>query len=71
MSCVTALQRRIAPVQLSDADYNLVENLSQQYKMSKSLAGGSVTFLNYKQKPQQSLEDYSNNINKLAADCDY
>ena len=72
VSCVTALQRRIAPVQLSDADYDLVvENLSQQYKTSKSLVGASVTFLNYKQKPQQSLEDYSNNLNKLAADCDY
>ena len=69
---VTDLQRRLKPVLLSDATYAVIEEkLLQQFEVKKSIVGASLTFMNRKQRPNESLENYAKELNDLAADCGY
>lgn len=72
MAIISELQRRIAPVQLSDATFALIEeHLIQQFSTAKSTIGASVQFLTCKHQQGQSLEDYSRKLNSLASVCNY
>jgi len=72
VSVISELQRRISPIQLRDATYDVIEeHLRQQYGTSKSTVGASVQFLTYKQQSGQSIEDYSRKLNSLASQCGY
>ena len=72
INVVTDLQRRIKPTKLSEATYDVLENkLVAQYEVKKSLIGASVQFLNRKQGPNESIEQYAKIINDLANNCKY
>lgn len=72
VNIITDLQRRIAPVLLSDASYDDLEtNLMSQFSIKKSTTGAAVKFLSYKQEQGQSIEHYAQTLNNLAAQCEY
>lgn len=72
LNVVTDLQRRIKPVKLSEVTYDLVvEKLTGQYEVKKSVIGASVQFLNHKQSPHESIENYAKTLNDLASLCKY
>lgn len=72
VSVVTDLQRRIKPALLSDISYEeIIEKLTSQFEVRKSIIGATVTFLNRKQQVTESIENYAKCINDLAADCKY
>ena len=55
VSVITDLQRRLKPVKLSEATYEqLVEKLTAQFIVKKSIVGASVRFLNRKQSDNES-----------------
>ena len=69
---ITDLQRRIAPKRLTDADYDeLEEQLRQRYSDKKSTVGAAVQFFRYKQEPGQTIEEYAQQVNFLATQCQY
>ena len=69
---VNALQRKLKPAKLTAATYeNLETLLISSYTVKKSVVGAAVTFVNRKQKPQESIEDYSKTLNELASRCEY
>lgn len=69
---VTDLQRRLKPILLTNVTYDeLLNKLRAQYEVKKSLAGAAVQFFNRKQKSGESIEDYAQDINNLAAQCEY
>jgi len=68
---ISEIQRRISPVLLTDATFDVLEqHLLQQYSSSKSTIGASVEFLSCKQG-HLGLEDYARKLNSLAALCKY
>ena len=72
ISVVTDLQRRIKPTLLSAATYEVLEaKLIGQYEVRKSIIGASVNFLNRKQGPNESIEQYAKILNDLANNCKY
>lgn len=69
---VTNLQQRLKPVLLSKATYSdLEQKLTAQYEIRKSTVGAAVQFLNRKQQPSESIEQFAKVINDLAASCRY
>lgn len=69
---ITSIQRRIAPKLLTTVDYDSVEEiLIQQYSVQQTFVAAAIQFLHYKQKPEQSIEEYGRNLNSLAAKCSY
>lgn len=72
ITAITDLQRRIKPVLLSAAKYDeLIEKLTSQYEVKKSVVGASVKFLNRKQTASESIETYAKVLNDLASSCNY
>lgn len=72
IAVITDLQRRIKPVKLSEATFQVLEDkLISQYEVKKSIIGATVKFLNYKQSSNESIENYAKSINDLAASCKY
>jgi hypothetical protein len=72
VSVITDLQRRIKPVLLSAATYDILEGkLTAQYEIKKSIVGAAVKFLNRKQGSGESIENYAKIINDLASSCVY
>ena len=68
----TDIQRRFKPKLLTDATYEDLEaNLRGSYGVNKSIIVLAVAFLNRKQKPQESIENYSKVLNELASQCKY
>ena len=71
-STISELQRKLQPVKLSAATYDtVVENLTLQFQVKKSLVGASVRFINRKQMINESIETYARALNVLANDCSY
>ena len=69
---LTNIQRRLKPTLLTDATYEEIEeNLVASYGVKKSLVGASVSFLNRKQKQQESIEEFSKALNQLASQCNF
>jgi len=69
---ITELQRRIKPVSLIDAGYDLViEKLKSQYEVVTSSVGATYKLFSRKQQPDETIESYSRALNDLAADCFY
>ena len=69
---ITDLQRRIAPKKLTEADYNeLEQQLRERYSDNKSTIGAAVQFFRYRQEPGQSIEEYAQQVNFLATQCQY
>ena len=67
---ITDLQRRIKPTKLSEATYALLEEkLTDQFSVKKSIVGAAVSFLNRKQQPEESIENYARTLNDLASHC--
>ena len=62
---ITDLQRRIAPKD------ELEEQLRQRYSDKKSTVGAAVQFFRYKQEPGQTIEEYAQQVNFLATQCQY
>ena len=49
-STISELQRKLQPIKLSAATYDvIVQNLTSQFEVKKSLVGASVRFINRKQ----------------------
>ena len=72
VSIISDLQRRLAPVLLTDASYDDIhDNLLQQFSSQKSTIGSSVQFLTCKQQHRQSFEEYARQLNSLASPCNY
>ena len=71
VSVISEIQRRIAPLLLTDATLDIIEkHLLQQYTVVKSTIGASVEFITCKQD-NLNLEDYARKLNTLAAACKY
>ena len=69
---VTELQRKLKPKKLSETSYDtIVQNLTLQYEVKKSIVGASVRFLNRKQLAGETIENFARQLNVLAADCSY
>ena len=69
---ITDLQRRIKPTKLTESTYAQLEaKLTEQFSVKKSLVGASVSFLNRKQQPEESIENYARVLNDLASNCRY
>ena len=72
ITILTDIQRRLKPKLLTNATYEELEaNLLGSYGVKKSIIGAAVAFLNRKQKPQESIENYSKVLNELASQCKY
>ena len=72
LQLVTDLQRRLAPQKLTETSYDeLIENLLQAHSVRQSVVGASVKFFTYKQRPEQSLEEYSKELRFLASKCNF
>ncbi|XP_068237075.1 uncharacterized protein [Palaemon carinicauda] len=72
VNVVTDVQRRLKPVKLSDATYeNIKEKLISQHEIKKSVIGATVQFLNRKQLPDESIENYARALNGLCSNCNY
>lgn len=72
VSVITDLQRRMKPTKLSEATYDAVlQKITSQFQVKKSLVGASVQFLNRKQQPSETIESYAKILNDLAASCEY
>ena len=72
VNLISSIQRRIAPKLLTDSDYDEVENiLLQQFSIKQTYVASAVKFLHCKQKPDQSIEEFGNELNSLAAKCNY
>lgn len=72
LNVITDLQRRISPVLLSEATYTILEEkLLTQYEVKKSVIGATVQFVNRKQLPTETIENYAKVINNLASSCKY
>ena len=72
VNIITDLQRRIKPVKLSAATYQELESkLITQYGTKKSIVGATVKFLNRKQSPGETIENYAKVLNDLASSCNY
>ena len=69
---LTDIQRRLKPVTLSNATYSEIEtHLISLFSSKKSIIGASVTFLNRKQLPEETIEQFANALNELASHCAY
>ena len=72
VNIVTELQRKLKPARLSQSSYNvIVEKLTSQYEIKKSIVGASVRFINRKQSVGESIENYARSLNVLANECNY
>lgn len=72
ITIITAIQRRIAPKQLTSVDYDEVEALLlQQFSVRETYVASAVKFLHYRQKPGENIEDYGRSLNALASKCNY
>ena len=72
MKIITDLQRRIKPILLSEATYDiLIGKLTSQYEVKNSIVGAAVTFLNRKQLEGETTENYAKVLNDLASSCKY
>ena len=72
IAVITDLQRRIKPVSLTNATFDLVEaKLIAQHQTKHSIVGASVKFINRKQGLSEPIETYAKVLNNLAADCQY
>ena len=70
VNVITDLQRRIKPILLADATYDLIESkLTSQYEVKNSVVGASVKFLKRRQLPGESIESYVKCLNDLASSC--
>ena len=72
VTTVTELQRKLKPAKLSEATYDVIVNkLTSQYQVKKSIVGASVRFLNRKQAVGESIENYARSLNVFANECNY
>lgn len=72
VNIITNLQRRLKPNTLSSATFDQLETmLKSAYETKKSVIGATVTFLNCKQKPNESIENFARTLNNLCSDCKY
>ena len=72
VTIITDLQRRLKPKKLSEAVFSeLEEILTNSYETKKSVIGATVAFLNYKQKPNESIENFARTLNNLCSECKY
>lgn len=72
VNVITDVQRRLKPVKLSAATYeDIKEKLTAQYEVKKSVIGATVQFLNRKQLPDESIENYARALNDLCSNCNY
>ena len=72
VSMVTDIQRRIAPVALADAEYEVIKrNLLESYSVKKSVIGSAVQFFSCKQQQGQSVEDFKKKLKFLASQCGF
>ena len=71
VNVITDLQRKIKPTLLSAAKYDdLINTLTGQFSVKKSIVGASVQFLNRKQG-NETIEVYAKDLNELASHCEY
>ena len=71
-SVVTDVQRKLLPTRLSNATFEQIYNqLISSYSVKKSVIGAAVSFVTRKQKPGESIEEYSKSLNDLASQCAY
>lgn len=69
---LTDIQRRLKPKKLVEATYEELEkHLTSSYTVKKSQVGAAVSFVNRKQKSDESIESYSKVLNELASKCGY
>lgn len=72
VNVITDVQRRLKPLKLSAATYEDIKvKLTAQYEVKKSVIGATVQFLNRKQLPDESIENYARALNDLCSNCDY
>ena len=72
VNVITDVQRRLKPKKLSEATYeDIREKLTAQYEVKKSVIGATVQFLNRKQLPEESIENYARVLNDLCSNCNY
>ena len=72
IAVVTDVQRRLKPKMLTDATFEEIEkHLTSSYGVKKSIIGAAVSFVNRKQRQQESIETYSKVINQMASECCY
>lgn len=72
VTIITDLQRRLKPKKLSEVKFQeLEEMLTSSYETKRSVIGATVAFLNYKQKPNESIENFARTLNNLCSECKY
>ena len=72
VNVVTDLQRRLKPVKLSEATYDqLIDKLTGQFIVKKSIVGASIRLLNRKQGENETIEHYARVLNDYASECKY
>ena len=72
VAIITDVQRGLKPKKLKDATYAEIETrLMQQFEVKKSIVAASVSFISRKQHAGESIEQYAQVLNNLAASCDY
>ena len=72
ISVITDLQRRLKPKKLTEATYeDIRSNLIASYGVKKSTTGAAVSFVTRKQKPTESIEDYSKALNEFCSQAEY
>ena len=72
VNVINDIQQRLKPVKLSEATFPVIEtNLLNSYTVKKSYIGATLNFVTRKQKPFESIEQYSKQLNNLASQCNY
>ena len=72
VSVFTDVQRALSPASITDVTYEEIKKtLTRLYTVKKSVLGASVQFYNCKQKPGQSVEEFSRDIRYFSQQCGF